>query len=71
MPAIGTLNCLLRLGGKNGVRGGGLAEGVWSGWAESVDNSCGRMNDGGSSLVGSVRSSPTRDAPSEINIKFT
>ena len=47
--------------------GGGLAEGVWSGcWAGSVDNSCGRMNDGGSNLVGSVRSSPTRDAPSKI-----
>ena len=48
------------------MRGGGLAEGVWSGcWVESVDNSCGRMKDGGSNLVGSVRSSPTRDAPSE------
>ena len=53
------------------MRGGGLLaeaeEGVWSGWwAGSVDNSCGRMNDGGSNLVGSVRSSPTRDAPSKI-----
>ena len=49
------------------MRGGGF-EGV-SGWAESVENSCGRMCDGGSSLVGSVRSSPTREAPSEIHQK--
>lgn len=52
------------------MRGGGVTdEGVWSGWwAGSVDNSCGRMKDGGSNFVGSVRSSPTRDAPSKINV---
>jgi hypothetical protein len=54
------------------VRGGGFTEeGAWSGcWAGSVDNSCGRMNDGGSNLVGSVRSSPTRDAPSKIKVNY-
>lgn len=46
------------------MRGGGSVEGVWSGWAESVESSCGSMNVGGSNLVGSVRSSPTRAAPS-------
>ena len=52
------------------MRGGGVTkEGVWSGWwAGSVDNSCGRMKDGGSNFVGSVRSSPTLDAPSIIKM---
>ena len=49
------------------MRGSGL-EGV-SGWEESVGNSCGRMYEGGCSLVGSVRSSPTREAPSEMEDK--
>ncbi len=54
------------------MRGGGFTEeGAWSDWwAGSVDNSCGRMNDGGSNLVGSVRSSPTRDAPSKIKVNY-
>lgn len=46
------------------MRGGGL-EGV-SGWEGSVDNGCGRIYEGGCTLVGSVRSSPTREAPSEM-----
>ena len=49
------------------MRGGSLAAGEGAlGSAGSHDLSCGMMKDGGSNLVGSVRSSPRREAPSEI-----
>ena len=49
---------------EGGVQGGAL------GSTSSPHGNRGRINDGGSNLVGSVRSSPRRVAPSEIKKKI-